>query len=73
MMTIEESMKRIGKNITIERRKKGFTQTVLAKQMQIPLELLRGMENGTMDYTIDILFQLAAVLNSGITCFFKNA
>lgn len=73
MMTIEESMKRIGKNITIERRKKGFTQTVLAKQMQIPLELLRGMENGTMDYTIDILFQLAVVLNSGITCFFKNA
>ncbi len=56
----------IGKTISERRRALGFTQQILAEKLNISFQAISKWENGTSCPDIDLLPQLAAVLNLSI-------
>jgi transcriptional regulator with XRE-family HTH domain len=71
---IMASKKDIGLNVKNMRKRTGLKQKELVKKMNpktISVNTLSRIETGRSNYSIDLLFRIAAVLNCDVTDFFQ--
>lgn len=70
---IMASKMEVGLNVKNIRKKKGLKQNDLVKKMNpepISVNTLSRIETGRSNYSIDVLFRIAAVLNCDVSDFF---
>lgn len=71
---IMASKKEVGLNVKNIRKKAGLKQKELVKKMNpdtISLNTLSRIETGRSNYSIDLLFRIAAALNCDVSDFFQ--
>ncbi|MGN6398707.1 MAG: helix-turn-helix domain-containing protein [Mucilaginibacter sp.] len=61
--TVKAALVQCGKNLNQIRNQKGFSVETLSVLSHVDAETIRSIENGVLDFPIEVIFQLAGELN----------